>query len=76
MAPRRQSWTLLETKKLIENYDKPIQELLEMFPRHPQASIERKMTRLRQAGKIGMKSDETRQKAYKLRGKPKSKRAE
>jgi len=69
MAKRRQSWTQSETKALIENYDKPIQELVEMFPRHSKASIERKMTRLRQAGKIGFKSKETVKEAYKLRHK-------
>jgi hypothetical protein len=67
MAPRRQAWTLSETKKLIENYDKPIQELVLMFPRHPKPSIERKMTRLRQEKKIGTKSVETVKKAYQLR---------
>jgi hypothetical protein len=67
MAPRRQAWTLAETKKLIENFDSPIQTLAEMFPRHSKPSIERKMTRLRQAGKIGNKSEETVKEAYKLR---------
>jgi hypothetical protein len=67
MAPHRQSWTLSETQKLIENYDKPIQELDILFPKHSKASIERKMTRLRQDRKIGTKSQETVKKAYQLR---------
>jgi hypothetical protein len=67
MTPRRKAWTLSETQKLIENYDKPIQELDLMFPKHSKASIERKMTRLRQERKIGTKSPETVKKAYQLR---------
>ena len=67
MAPKRQAWTLSEVKKLIENYDRPIQELVDMFPKHSKPSIERKMTRLRQDGKIGNKSKETVKKAYALR---------
>lgn len=67
MASRRQTWTLSEVRELIENYDKPIQELEKMFPKHPKASIERKMTRLRADGKIGNKSPETVKKAYQLR---------
>jgi hypothetical protein len=66
---RRHAWTLLETKKLIENYDRPVQELLEMFPRHSKPSLERKMTRLRQQGKIGFKSAETIREAYRIRDK-------
>ena len=67
MAPHRQAWTLSETQKLIENYDRPIQELDLIFPKHSKASIERKMTRLRQDGKIGNKSVETVKEAYRLR---------
>ena len=67
MTPRRKAWTLSETQKLIENYDKPVQELVTMFPKHSQPSIERKMTRLRQDRKIGNKSEETVKKAYRLR---------
>ena len=67
MAAHRMAWTLFETKQLIENFDKPIQMLAEMFPRHSKASIERKMTRLRKEGKIGMKSEETVKQAYKMR---------
>lgn len=67
MARRRQTWTQSEISSLIENYDKPIQELVELFPRHSKPSIERKMTRLRQSGKIGHKSKETIQEAYRLR---------
>jgi hypothetical protein len=74
MAPRRQAWTLAETQQLIKNYDLPIQTLAEMFPRHSKPSIERKMTRLRKEGKIGMKSEETVKTAYQLRhGEPKKK---
>lgn len=69
MSARRQAWTLSETTLLIKNYDKPIQELQEMFPRHSQLSIDRKLSRLRAERKIGFKSDETKQKAYQLRGK-------
>lgn len=67
MATHRQAWTLSEITKLIENYDKPIQILAEMFPRHSKPSIERKMTRLRKEGKIGNKSEETVKQAYQLR---------
>jgi hypothetical protein len=67
MAGLRKTWTLSETKLLIENFDKPIQELVKMFPRHSQPSIERKMTRLRQDRKIGNKSKETVKKAYEMR---------
>lgn len=70
MATSRMSWTLSEINKLIENYDQPIQVLEEMFPRHPKASIERKMTRLRKEGKIGMKSEDTVKQAYKMRHNP------
>ena len=73
MAPHRMAWTYNEIQKLIENFDKPIQVLEEMFPRHPKASIERKMTRLRKEGKIGMKSDETVKQAYKMRHDPAAK---
>jgi hypothetical protein len=64
------SWTLSEITKLIENFDEPIQVLEEYFPRHPKASIERKMTRLRKEGKIGMKSEDTVKQAYKMRHNP------
>ena len=67
MAAKRQAWTLSEVTKLIENYDKPIQELIKLFPKHSKPSIERKMTRLRAEGKIGTKSKETVKKAYQLR---------
>lgn len=69
MAPCRMAWTGTEVKKLIENYDRPIGELTEMFPRHSKTSIQRKMTRLRKEGKIGYKSTETITKAYKSRHK-------
>lgn len=67
MAGRRKAWTISEVQLLIENFDKPIQELDEIFPKHSKASIERKMTRLRKEGKIGNKSEETVKKAYALR---------
>jgi hypothetical protein len=67
MAAKRAAWTLTETLKLIENYDKPIQILDEMFPRHSKPSIDRKMNRLRKDGKIGVKSEETIQESYRLR---------
>ena len=70
MASHRMAWTLSETNLLIENFDKPIQILEELFPRHPKTSIERKMTRLRREGKIGMKSADTIKQAYRLRGNP------
>jgi hypothetical protein len=70
MAAHRMAWTLAETKKLIENFDQPIQILEELFPRHPKTSIERKMTRLRKEGKIGMKSEDTIKQAYKMRHNP------
>jgi hypothetical protein len=70
MASHRMAWTLSETKQLIENFDEPIQVLAELFPRHPKASIERKMTRLRKEGKIGNKSEETIKQAYKMRHNP------
>ena len=67
MAMRRQAWTLSETQYLVEHFDKPIQELIILFPKHSKASIERKMTRLRGEGKIGNKSKETVKEAYRLR---------
>ena len=67
MASKRQAWTLSEVQRLISNFDKPIQELVEMFPKHSKPSIERKMTRLRADGKIGNKSKETVKKAYAMR---------
>jgi len=69
MASRRLAWTLHETRELISNFDRPIQELIELFPRHSQTSIERKIARLREDRKIGHKSEETKQKAYRLRHK-------
>lgn len=63
----RQAWTYGETQQLIENYDKPIQELADMFPRHPKTSINRKLARLRKEGKIGYKSETTIQEAYRKR---------
>lgn len=66
MASRR-SWTYTETQLLIESYDQPIQDLLVLFPRHSQLSIERKMTRLRHEGKIGVKSKDTIAEAYRKR---------
>jgi hypothetical protein len=51
MASTRKSWSYSETQLLIESYDQPIQDLIKLFPRHSQASIERKMTRLRQEGR-------------------------
>lgn len=70
MAPHRMAWTYNEIQKLIKNFDQPIQVLEKMFPRHPKASIERKMTRLRKEGKIGRKSEETVKQAYKMRHHP------
>jgi hypothetical protein len=67
MAPIRHQWTAMETDQLIKNYDSPIQELLRMFPRHGQASINRKITRLRQKGLIGHKTEGTKRRAYRLR---------
>jgi len=67
MAGHRMAWTLSETIELIKSYDLPVQELVKLFPRHSQASIERKMTRLRKEGKIGNKSDATVKEAYRLR---------
>ena len=73
MSTHRMAWTLSETRQLIENYDQPIQILENLFPRHPKASIERKMTRLRKEGKIGMKSADTVKQAYRLRSNPNAK---
>jgi hypothetical protein len=67
MSYSRKSWSYSETELLIESYDQPIQDLIKLFPRHSQASIERKMTRLRQEGKIGMKSKDTIKEAYQKR---------
>jgi hypothetical protein len=74
MATHRMTWTLSETRQLIENYDNPMQILEGMFPRHPKASIERKLTRLRKEGKIGMKSEETVKQAYRMRNNPDAKK--
>ena len=67
MSFRRLAWTLMEVKMLINSFDSPIQVLVDLFPRHTQASIERKIARLRKEGKIGMKSAETKQLAYDMR---------
>jgi hypothetical protein len=67
MVSRRNAWTLSEVELLIEKYDLPIQDLVKLFPRHSQSSIERKMTRLRKEGRIGLKSKETIKAAYRKR---------
>ena len=63
----RNSWTYTEIERLIENYDTPIQELVKMFPRHSQSSVNRKILRLRKEGRVGDKSPETIKEAYRLR---------
>lgn len=64
----RKAWLPSEVRLLIDNYDKPIQELVDMFSnRHSQSSINRKIMRLRSEGKIGARSPETVAESYRIR---------
>jgi hypothetical protein len=64
--PQKKDWTKSEEKKLIANYsEKTIQELMMMFKRRSQESINNKIKRLKIAGKIvGRKEPNTVQRAY------------
>jgi hypothetical protein len=67
----RRGWTFTEEKKLIDNYDTcTIKELMAMFPKRSQESINNKIKRLKSAGKIkGGKDDNTKDRSYTQRGK-------
>lgn len=67
---RLKKWNETETKKLIENYyNKTIQELMVLFPKRSQESINNKIKRLKIDGKIsGGKEENTIQRSYDQRG--------
>ena len=67
---RLKKWNETETKKLIENYNhKTIQELMILFPKRSQESINNKIKRLKSEGKIsGGKEEEAIQRSYNQRG--------
>jgi hypothetical protein len=60
-------WRRSEVDLLIENYNLPIQDLIELFPRHTQKSINTKIIQLRRKGKIAYKSEEAKRAAYRKR---------
>jgi hypothetical protein len=63
---RKKDWSPSEEKKLIDNYaKKTIQELMIMFAKRSQESINNKIKRLKAAGKIkGGKKEEVIQRSY------------
>jgi hypothetical protein len=67
---RKKKWGFSEEKKLIDNYSiKTIQELMTMFPKRSQESINNKIKKLKAAGKIkGGKEDDAVKRAYDQRG--------
>jgi|APCry1669188970_1035186.scaffolds.fasta_scaffold11393_3 hypothetical protein len=64
--PAKKDWSKSEEKKLIANYaEKTIQELMLMFKRRSQESINNKIKRLKIAGKIIVKKEsDAIQRAY------------
>lgn len=68
---RRRGWSHTETRVLIENYqNKTIKELQAMFPERSAESINNKIKRLKNQGKIKEgKDQETIQRAYEQRWK-------
>lgn len=67
---RKKDWSSSDEKKLIDNYSiKTIQELILMFPKRSQYSINNKIKRLKAEGKIkGGKEGDAVKRAYNQRG--------
>ena len=63
---RKKDWNSTEEKRLISNYSKStIRELMVMFPKRSQESINNKIKRLKAAGKIkGRKEEDVIQRSY------------
>ncbi len=63
----------VEIDLLLENYDRPLKELVALFKKknynRSAKSISRKIEKMRQKGEIGLRSDEAVKRAYQLRGK-------
>jgi hypothetical protein len=70
MYRRRREWSVTEEKILIENYHKfTIKELETLFPERKRESINNKIKRLKQEGKIKEgKPEDVIERAYKQRG--------
>ena len=70
MARRRREWSITEEKILIENYHKcTIKELEALFPERKRESINNKIKRLKQEGKIKEgKPEDVVKRAYDQRG--------
>lgn len=68
---KRKGWTYTEEKKLIESYHKKtIKELEVMFPGRSRESINNKVKRLKNQGKIkDGKTEAAKERAYDQRGK-------
>lgn len=70
MAIKGKKWTVSEEKKLINNYtNMTIHELMVLFPKRTQESINNKIKRLKAVGKIQSgKDDEVIKRSYEQRG--------
>lgn len=62
---RRVSWKRSEIEVIINNYaDKTTKELADMLPGRSEKAINRKIEKLRDANKVGHRTDETVKRAY------------
>lgn len=70
MAIKGKDWTASEEKKLIQHYtNMTIHELMVLFPKRTQESINNKIKRLKASGKIKSgKDDEVIKRSYEQRG--------
>lgn len=70
MAIKGKKWTVSEEKKLIDNYtNMTIHELMVLFPKRTQESINNKIKRLKAVGKIQSgKDDDVIKRSYEQRG--------
>ena len=67
---RRDSWSTEEEELLIENIESSsIKELMELLPDRTKKAINRKIEKLRAAGKIGYKKSDAVKRSFYQRGK-------
>src|SRR6188508_3755159 len=69
--PRRRTFSIIEEELILENYDKTVEELAVLLEkkgyRRSRKSINRKIEKMREEGLLGLRSEDTVQRAYKQR---------
>lgn len=61
-------WRHSELKVLLENFDKTTDELIYLLPGRSRKAINRKIEKLRDREQLGYRSERTKKRAYRQRG--------